>query len=346
MLKKIYLKIKSSLKRRIDPLVVQNAMKCIHGPSKLNITNQQFVVVCMVKNGEFFMRDFLNHYFELGAHHIVFIDNGSTDKTTEIAKSFQRVTILQCMLPAKNYETLMRKYVAESFCKPSGWCLFADMDEFFDFPGRESKSMPELLNYLNSRGYSAVVSQMVDMYPSGTLEDSEKTSDVANFLTEHCYYDIEHITYVGYHDSANPHWYFLKNNTISDQRIQYACGGVRKRVFNTNSWLSKHPLVRLLPEVTASVHPACSSGVVCANFMAVLKHYKFAGDFANRVKNEVAAKTWDHGETETYHAIVATESPVLYKERISKKYTNAKNVIDNNFLFAAPEYLSWIEGKS
>lgn len=345
MFDKIFSKIKSAAKRRLDPIKVQRSMRCIYGPSDLKITKNQFVVVCMVKNGEFFMRDFLKYYFELGAFHIVFIDNGSTDNTIEIGKEYEHVSIIKCTLPAKHYETHMRQFAAYMFCKPDGWCLFADMDEFFDYPGKDSKSMNDVLNYLNENNYSAVVSQMVDMYPRGRLEDYDRSLSNGAFLDQHIYYESTNTELTKYHDRLNPHWYFLRSNTIPDARIQYASGGVRHRVFGTNNWLTKHPLVRLLPDVIPSTHPACSSGVACADFMGVLKHYKFAGDFANRVKNEVEAKTWDHGETETYHAIVTSTSPNLYNDQLSKKYISALSIIDNSYLFASDRFLKWINYK-
>lgn len=338
----IYARIRRRIKLLIDPLVVRSSMKCLHGPRKITIHNDQLVVVCMVKNGEFFIREFLEHYLQMGVHHIVLVDNGSTDNTVKLASQSPKVTVLQTLLPAKHYESYFRQYAAEAFCRPGGWCLFADMDEFFDYPGRGIKSLKELLGYLNTNGYSAVVSQMVDMYPRGRIEDSDGTPGTGNFLKEHVYYETDTAKLVRYHDPSNPHWYFLKDNSIPDERIQYACGGVRKRVFDTNSWLSKHPLVRLMPNVIPSTHPSCSSGVVCADFMGVLKHYKFAGDFANRVKNEVATKTWDHGETETYHAIVASDSPILYKEGLSKNYVDALHAIDGSFLVAGSRYLRWL----
>lgn len=312
----------------------------------MRIDSGQFVVVCMVKNGEYFMKEFIRHYTQLGAQHIVFVDNGSTDQTVPIAMQASNVSVLQCLLPAKRYETDMRRYAAQVFCR-GGWCLFADIDEFMDYPGRDTATMKDILDYLNINEYSAVVGQLVDMYPMSKISESDGLPGSGDFLRSHCYYETEGIELIGYHADNNPYTYFLHSNRVSETKISCAFGGVRGRVFGTNNGLTKHPLVKVVQGVTPSTHPHCSSGVYCADFTVLLKHYKFAGDFAERIKKQVAASAWDHGEDEIYLQRVKEESPVLYYPGKSKSYISAEKAMDGHFLLASNRYLEWVgKGRS
>lgn len=342
----IFLRTWFKIKRIARPAYVFLKFKTLHGPSTLNISNDQFVVVCMVKDGEYFIETFIQYYLKFGAKHIVFIDNGSTDKTISIAKNSVNITVLQCMLPAKHFENDMRRYASFKFCKGGGWCLFADMDEFIDFPGNGKINMSHLLKYLNSNNYTAVVGQMVDMYPMTRISDNDGNSGLKNFMDLHKYYETENIKFVDYHGADNPNEYFNRTSSVPTKSIQYAYGGVRYRVFGSNNLLTKHPLVRIVSGVTPSVHPSCSSGVVCADFELILKHYKFAGDFAARVSKEVKSKTWDHGETESYLKKLEKESPVLYVEGMSKLYSDASDLVDGTFIYASKRYLDYTETKN
>jgi hypothetical protein len=340
---KIFHRLWRKLKRGMRPFYVAMNFRTVFGPRRLHIDADQFIVVCMVKDGEYFVRKFLEHYAKLGARHIVFIDNGSTDETIALATQFPNVTVLRCLLPAKVYESEMRRHAANIFCQGGGWCLFADMDEYFDYPGRDKVTLTQILQYLNRHEYSAVLGQMLDMYPVGELTENDGDVTSGSFVETHCYYETDSLKYVDYHAPENLLVYFLKENKIADPQLRCFYGGVRSRVFGTNNWLTKHPLVRILPGVTASTHPHCSSGVSCADFSVLLKHYKFAGDFAKRMQREVAAKTWDNGEAEGYLQRVNEQSTTFFLEGTSKRYTTAEQVVDNNFVYASYRFMEWLE---
>ena len=67
----------------------------INGPLDLRLTKEQAVVLCLVKDGEVFIEDFIRYYQSIGFDHIVLLDNGSTDGTIEKAKEFAGVTVMQ-----------------------------------------------------------------------------------------------------------------------------------------------------------------------------------------------------------------------------------------------------------
>jgi len=80
---------------------VPTAVRHVCGPRKPSVTAADLIVVSLVRAGEHHVEDFLTHHFKLGARHIVLLDNGSSDRTTEIAQEFDRVTVLKTQLPYK-----------------------------------------------------------------------------------------------------------------------------------------------------------------------------------------------------------------------------------------------------
>jgi hypothetical protein len=76
------------------------------------------------------------------------------------------------------------------------WSLTVDMDELFDYPYSDVVGLGSLLRYLNSGEYTAVVAQMLDMFPekllSSVVGDERELADREDEpLKElHRFYDI------------------------------------------------------------------------------------------------------------------------------------------------------------
>jgi glycosyltransferase involved in cell wall biosynthesis len=73
------------------------------------------VVLCLLRNGRPYVRSFAEHYASLGAKHLVFLDNGSTDGTVEALREYDNVTVLRSTLPFKRYQFSMKRYLIERF---------------------------------------------------------------------------------------------------------------------------------------------------------------------------------------------------------------------------------------
>src|SRR5438046_3032170 len=71
----------------------------VFGPQHIQCPPDGCIVVCIVRNGEEYIKAFIKHYLSLNVDHIVFLDNGSTDQTLDIARRYARVTILRTRLP-------------------------------------------------------------------------------------------------------------------------------------------------------------------------------------------------------------------------------------------------------
>src|SRR4028119_1076508 len=157
-------------------LVLERAQKWIlhfntehvHGPEEVTYAEDELVVVCLVWNGWPYVKSFVEHYASMGVKHLFFLDNGSTDGTVEALKGYENVTVLRTTLAYNRYKGSMKQYLIERFGR-GRWCLCVDIDELFDYPYSDVVDLGSLLGYLNERSYTAVVAQMLDMFPEEPL---------------------------------------------------------------------------------------------------------------------------------------------------------------------------------
>src|SRR5215813_3560503 len=118
---------------RIRPLVLRLRVRHVHGARTIAYGRDELLVLCVVRNGALHVKSFLEHHLALGAAHVVLLDNGSTDATIDLARTYDRVTILHTACPYRTYETILKRYLVDRFSKDR-WNLFADIDERFDYP--------------------------------------------------------------------------------------------------------------------------------------------------------------------------------------------------------------------
>ena len=151
--------------------LLHSSIERLHGPEEVPYAEDELVVVCNVRDGRPYVKSFVEHHLSLGVKHIFFLDNGSTDGTVEALKKYENVTVLRTKLPYKEYMYAMRQYLVERFGR-GRWCLCVDIDELFDYPYSDVVGLGSLLRYLNGNSYTAVVAQMLDMFPEEPLSIS------------------------------------------------------------------------------------------------------------------------------------------------------------------------------
>src|SRR5713101_7839389 len=120
-------------KRGLREHILRLRINHIFGPRYVALAKNEAAVTCVVKNGEFYLDSFVEHYSKMGFRHIFFLDNGSIDNTISLARKHTNVTMYECGLPIDAYQRLFKKRLAE-MAIPVGWCLDVDIDEYFDFP--------------------------------------------------------------------------------------------------------------------------------------------------------------------------------------------------------------------
>jgi hypothetical protein len=89
------------------------------------------------------MLKFIEYYTRIGVKHIFLLDNGSKDKTIELASVHENVTVFQCLLPYSMYKTALKQFLLY-YCSLGNWCILADCDEFFDYPYSENIALSTL----------------------------------------------------------------------------------------------------------------------------------------------------------------------------------------------------------
>ena len=220
--------------------IVHPNVEHVHGPQEVAYGIDELVVLCLVRNGRPYVRSFVEHYASMGVKHIVFLDNGSTDGTVEALRGYDNVTVLRSMLPFKRYQMLMKRYLIERFGR-GRWTLSVDMDELFDYPYSDVVSLGSLLKYLNEKSYTAVVAQMLDMFPEEPVSDAASNEDEP-LKERHRFYDISNVREQGY-------WEFPfvsgSGNVLANEEIGIYRNGIQNTVFGTLPALTKHPLIFL-----------------------------------------------------------------------------------------------------
>ena len=269
-------------------------LRHLHGPRRLESGPEEVILIALVRDGSYYLDAFFDHYRAMGIRHFVFIDNGSTDDTIERIKAESGTVIDQCDLPLGRYEDLIRGWPAMTYGRDR-WCLYVDMDEMFDFEGREVLGIEGLVRYLDAGGYTALVAQMLEMFPKAPLSEVARLPYDA-VLREFVYFDLSHVDRRAYHDPDIDFSGLLAQNSLSNPEVEVAFGGVRAKVFGEACCLTKHPLIFNGPGVVPGSHPHVSTGVHCADFTALIRHYKFANDPAGRDAASVARGDLAHGE--------------------------------------------------
>ena len=326
-------RIATAVTRRLSDLRdrrrVAGAFRLVHGPGRVTLADDQAGLVVLVKDAAWFLPAFLTHHLAIGVTHIVVVDNGSTDRTVDIAAAHDRVTVLQNPLPAKRHEVRLRAMAAQRVYS-GGWTMFADADEMAEVPG----GLTPLLRYAGAQGFTAVVGQMLDLCAPGdqrAMAGVDYPATVAGCST----YTREGLTRHPYHDTEGIgfHW-FLKDNICADPGLRLLSGGLRRLVFGEAPFLSKHTLVRNVAGVQPMTHPHCAGGVNVADVTLCLRHTKLAGDWRARDHASVAASTWDHAE-DARRLQASGDDGFVLSPPAPRRWQGSGALLDQGFLYAS-----------
>jgi hypothetical protein len=314
------------------------------GPKEIPYKKDELIVLCLVRDGEPWARSFLEHYFSLGAKHIVFLDNDSTDDTVSVASEYDNVTLLRTKLPfgvsveGTVGEILMRRYLIECFGK-NRWSLCVDIDELFDYPYSDIIGIDSLLGYLNSKSYTAVTAQMLDMFPEKISVNS--TQEIGSELKkEYRFYDVSEINKSKTKKEKG-------SNIIESDEIAIAVkGGIRDNVFGFKPSLTKYPL--LFSDGTVehmSVHLIRNGSV--ADLTCVLFHYKFYAfalqDYWYRaIEHKRARGPRMKRRYEQYMEVLEKNPELQLKLDSSREIASVNDLLENGFLVSSEDYISWI----
>lgn len=304
------------------------SLRHLHGPERAETPIDAVIVIALVRNGIYYLETFLRHYRALGAAQFVFCDNGSTDGTIARLSAEADCVVLQSLSPWGEIENDFRRHAAERYA-PGRWCLFADMDEIFVW----DEGLPPLARRLEAQGATALVAQMLEMVPQGPIRAAARLSyDEALMAFDH--YDLRDVRRHYYHDPAIGFAWYLAQNRVASDRVKVMFGGLRARLFGENCCLTKHPFVHVLDGIAPGVHPHVSAHVTVADFTALIRHYKFAGDSAARDADTVARGVSAHGEDRARLARMTREPELSLCPAGAARFEGLGPLYDAGFLIA------------
>ena len=312
-----------------------DSIEHLYGPEEVPYAEDELVLVCLLRDGRPYLKSFMEHYTSMGVKHLFFLDNGSTDGTVEALKGYDNTTVLRTGLPFKRYELSMRQYLVERFCQKGRWCLYADIDELFDYPYSDVVSLSSLLRYLNERSYTAVVAQMLDMFPEEPLSSSASSPDEL-LKQRHRFYDISNIQTKGIKEHG-------RNNIYESDDIEYFLGGIRSTLFGTKAYLTRFALMFS----DGKVKPFAGSGhrvdnARVADLTCVYFHYKFLDEhFHKKVASAVREENYPYNSSQykKYLEVLEKNPGLLVKSEGARELRSVNDLVENHFLVVSEEYM-------
>jgi hypothetical protein len=321
---------------------LESQIRHVHGPEEVLYEPHELIVVCLVRNGRPYVRTFVEHHFSLGVKHIVFLDNSSVDGTLQTLCSYEEnVTVLQTELPYKEYKFFMKRYLVTRFGR-GRWSLCADIDELFDYPYSGVIGLSTFLGYLSERSYTAVVAQMLDMFPEeSVLHDARREDEPLKEL--HRFYDISNVTIQDYYPISGT------SNTVASEEIEVYRDGIQKTLFGHHALLTKHPLMFIdeeLVPIDNSSHWV--GGARIADVSCVLFHYKFIGDFYERALLAVREENYARNSAKHKKYLEVLEQQNLelrIKKETAREIKDVNELVDNGFLVVSGEYMALVDAE-
>lgn len=315
-------------------------IKHLHGPEEITYAPDELVVACLVRDGRPYLKSFVEHYFSLGVKHIVFMDNGSTDGTVEALKGYDNVTILQTELPFKEYKNPLRRYLVTRFGRDR-WILYVDIDELFDYPYSDVASLGSFLKYLTRNSYTAVVAQMLDMFPEGPVSKAANVKDEP-LKERHRFYDVSDIAEQGYYTRGDA------SNAVASEEIEVYRNGIRKTVFEQYGLLTKHPLMFIDGEIRhMDPGPHWVSGARVADITCVLFHYMFIGDFYEKTLRAVKEESYanDSAKYKKFFEVLERNPELRIKRETARELRGVNDLVDDQFLVVSGDYVAWVDAE-
>ncbi len=315
------------------------AVEHVHG-ADFHVPEGEVLAIVLVRDGAYYLDAFFDYYRALGIRNFAFIDNGSTDGTIERIQQQEGCVIDRAVLPLAQYEDLMRGYPAQQYGRDR-WCLYVDMDEQFDFIGRETLGLKGLTAYLEERGETALMAQMLEMFPRAPLA-AVKGMTFPQALKAFVQYDISTVQTYDYHSDEIEFSALLAGNRLSNAALRFYFGGVRGKVFGEACCLTKHPLIFNAEGVIPAPHPHLSQNVVVSDMTALIRHYKFAGNVAARDAATTQSGDLAHGEDAARLEVLEAREDLSLHSEDAEVWTGLQSLYERGFLVHSDAYAAFL----
>jgi len=289
--------------------------------------NVKLQLLCIVRDGEFYLPEFVEYYKNLGVEQFIFLVNNSEDTTVAVLEKYENVKIIINDLPYKTYFHHFKRFLFEEFGK-NVWNLVVDIDEFVDYPFSNLTPLLNILEYCDDNNYTAITSQMLDLMPN------TKINERRNFLETDIYYSTENEREEYYFDISKCY------NLISNANIKFRLNGWRDKKFNVGDiLLTKHVAIKGDGKLQL-IHDHFVENAHIADFTLLVKHYKFNENFVAYVKKSVIEKNHynDSVEYVKYDEYLEAGDLNLYEHGMNdisldiNNLTCAQSVISSNLV--------------
>lgn len=310
----------------------------VHGPANVVTGPDELVVLCIGRDAEPWVGSFVEHHLSLGARHIFYLDNGSSDGTVARLSRHEHVTVFTTDLSFRRYEVGLRRWITRTFGSKR-WSLYCDADELFDYPMSDRLPLSGLLQYLRNHGYTTVTGQMLDLFSDLPFSALDPGPDVS-VRSDYRFYDLADLV-------PTKDVYWMRDAMIPNPGIQCLFGGIRKRFFGDNCLLlTKHPLVyadRSVGVYTYDGH--FMTGGRVADISTALLHYKYIGSLPDRVRRTVAEE-WHNKAGALYgglSGILGAQPDLCLRTDTAVELAGMDELVDSGFLVVSEQYRRWVE---
>jgi glycosyltransferase involved in cell wall biosynthesis len=287
------------------------------------------IVLCVLRNEQTRLPDFLRHYREAGVERFCFIDNGSTDGTRQFLLAQPDTDVLEHTGQFSWIEKQAWINNAIRHYGPNRWFIYADADEHIVFQDMATHSFSDLTRTMEYAGIERVRGFLIDMYADCALTRSAYTAP-------------------GRLSEAYP---FFDSNTYIEERkedIISVRGGPRARVFGDvdnlfRPEMTKYPLfLSHREEIMANPHHhwPYEPNFTSERYLGIL-HYKFLPDVVQRIEWAVESKTyWENSlEYRCYQSVIRANPDISLMGEMSAHYAGPDSLVS----FGLIRQISWRE---
>jgi glycosyltransferase involved in cell wall biosynthesis len=267
----------------------------------------------------------LDSYFSRGVDRIFVLDHNSSDDTGSIVLSYKN-THLFCTCDTFRNKQYWIEFLLGLYGRKH-WCLIVDADEIFLYPHYERVTLKQLCGFLDRERFNAVDCVLLDMYPNVPLNQVHYTRGNDPLLIA-SWFDNG-----GFEALPRGPIYYKEDNLVHEGP-ETIIGGMRKRVFGVNAWMSKFPLVKFKSSMSLAVGTHIIQGARVANIRGAVLHFKFLQDFVSNVEREAARKQYwnDSAEYQQYKAVTSKSQALNLYASVSTKFEGSKQLLDLGIL--------------
>lgn len=324
--------------QRVRLGALAGAVRLVHGAPGVTAPPDEPVVLSLVRDGEMWIRSFVEHYLSLGVKQIILLDNGSTDSTVRRASRFDRVSVYSTGIPFRHFEVGMRRWLTRTFGM-NRWTLAPDIDELWDYPHSDRLSLKGFIAYLDHHGYQAVAAHALDMF-SG-LPFSRLHSRPDDSLRErYPFYDLEGI-------QKTREMYWIRNGQTTSEDIFATFGGIRQRLFGSECLLQTRHVLHFTGNGSDPYRydGHFTAGARVADVSTVLLHYKFVSTLYDQALANIRLRQHHKGSQHyTGFVKVLAEHPDFCMRTPSAQLLGSVNeLVDGGLLTVSESYLEWVE---